>query len=129
MLSALRWNRCPRCTGFRRPTAIVSAVVVTATVIGGITARIFSWQYTESNRQRAETSAIREDLASLRVEVSQTYVTLKAMEMIKSSLDARSSLLEGGIKDLSERLTSAVDRLSDKQDKAVGELVKAVDPQ
>ena len=60
--------------------------------------------------------------SKLRAEVAQTYVTMEAQKIIKEAIDQRGDQLENAVKGLS----ISVDRLSDKQDKALGELVKAV---
>ena len=94
---------------------IVSSIVLTVGICGGVIIRVFTWIYAESNNLRA-------DISKLRAEVAQTYVTMEAQKIIKEAIDQRGDQLENAVKGLS----ISVDRLSDKQDKALGELVKAV---
>lgn len=94
---------------------IVSAVLLTVAIVGGVLLRVFTWIYAESNNLRSE-------IGKLRTEVSQTYVTLEAQKIIKEAIDERGDHLEAAVQGLS----AAVDRLSDKQDRSIGELVKAL---
>lgn len=94
---------------------IVSSVILTVGITGGVLIRVFTWIYAESNNLRA-------DLGRLRTEVSQTYVSLEAQRLIKNALDERSDRLEAAV----QGLCAAVDRLSEKQDRAIAELVKVL---
>jgi len=94
---------------------IVSSIVVTIGVCGGVIIRVFTWVYAESNN-------LRSDISRLRAEVAQTYVTLESQKIIKEAIDQRGDQLEGAVKGLS----AAVDRLSDRQDKSLAELIKAL---
>lgn len=94
---------------------IVSCIVITVGITGGVIIRVFTWIYAESNNLRAE-------IAKLRTEASQTYVTLEAERLIKEAIDLRGDQLEAAVKGLS----AAVDRLGEKQDKAIAELVRAL---
>lgn len=94
---------------------IVSAIIVTIGITGGVLIRVFSWIYAESNNLRA-------DLGRLRTEVSQTYVTLEAQKIIKEAIDERGDHLDAAVNGLS----AAVDRLSEKQDRSISELVRVL---
>jgi ABC-type transporter Mla subunit MlaD len=94
---------------------IVSAIILTVGITGGVLIRVFTWIYAESNNLRA-------DLGRLRTEVAQTYVTLEAQKIIKEAIDERGDHLEAAVSGLS----AAVDRLSEKQDRSIAELVKVL---
>lgn len=94
---------------------IVSSVILTVGITGGVLIRVFTWIYAESNNLRA-------DLGRLRTEVSQTYVSLEAQKIIKEAIDERGDHLEVAVNGLS----AAVDRLSEKQDRAIAELVRVL---
>lgn len=94
---------------------IVSGIILTVGITGGVLIRVFTWIYAESNN-------LRNDLGRLRTEVSQTYVTLEAQKIIKEAIDERGDHLEAAVKGLS----ASVDRLSEKQDRSIGELVKTL---
>lgn len=94
---------------------IVSSIIVTVGITSAVLIRVFTWIYAESNNLRA-------DLGRLRTEVSQTYVTLEAHKLIKDAIDNRGDHLEKAVNSLS----AAVDRLTEKQDRSIGDLVKVL---
>lgn len=94
---------------------IVSAIVLTVGITGGVLIRVFTWIYAESNN-------LRTDLGRLRTEVSQTYVTLEAQKLIKDTLDERSDRLEASV----DRLSDSVTRMAEKQDRSIGELIRVL---
>lgn len=94
---------------------IISSIILTVGITGGVLIRVFTWIYTESNN-------LRTDLGRLRTEVSQTYVTLEAQKLIKDAIDERGDRMEASV----DRLSAAVDRMSVKQDHSIAELVKVL---
>jgi outer membrane murein-binding lipoprotein Lpp len=101
---------------------IVSCIILTVGITGGVIVRVFTWVYADSNQRRAEADNLRAEISKLRTDVSQTYVTLEAQRIIKEAIDERGDHLEAAV----HGLAAAVDRLSEKQDRSIGELVKAL---
>lgn len=94
---------------------IVSAIVTTFLISGGVVYRAFDWVYKDSLNKSAMIDA-------LRLETAKTYATLEAQALIKEAVEQRGALLEKAV----ENLSKAVDRLTEKQDRSMHELIKAL---
>ena len=94
---------------------IVSAIVTTFLISGGVVYRAFDWVYKDSSNTRTM-------LDNIRVENAKTYATIEAQKLIKEAVEQRGQHLEKAV----ESLSNAVDRMSEKQDRSIHELIKAL---
>ncbi len=101
---------------------IVSCIVLTVGITGAIIIRVFTWVYADSNQHRARADDLHRQIGMLRTEVAQTYVTHHAQNIIKEAIDQRGDHLENAV----NRLSDSVDRMTEKHDRSIGELVKAL---
>ena len=101
---------------------IVSCIILTVGITGGVLVRVFTWTYADSNGHRARADALHDEIGRLRAEVAQTYVTREAQNIIKEAIDQRGDHLEAAV----NKLSASVDRMTEKYDRSIGELVKAL---
>lgn len=94
---------------------IVSAIVTTFLISGGVVYRAFDWVYKDSINTRAM-------IDTIRVETAKTYATIEAQKLIKEAVEQRGQHLEKAV----ENLSNAVDRMSEKQDRSIHDLIKAL---
>lgn len=94
---------------------IVSAIVTTFLISGGVIYRVFDWVYKDNMNMRT-------NLDAMRVENAKTFATIEAQTLIKEAVEQRGQHLERAV----DGLAVAVDRLSEKQDRSMHELIKAL---
>lgn len=106
--------------------AMVTVAIFASATVGGLLLRAFKFQYSSDKARSDEIADIRQEFHKLKEEIAHTYLSLKAMEMIKQGMDTRSDHLDAAIRELGNRLTTSVDRLTDKQDQIFADILKAV---
>lgn len=94
---------------------IVSAIVTTFLISGGVVYRAFDWVYKDNLNTRVM-------IDNIRVETAKTYATIEAQKLIKEAVEQRGQHLEKAV----ENLSNAVDRMSEKQDRSIHDLIKAL---